>query len=292
VTFLYGSVPLWNFDRENRSWQRVLVSGDALFVFDRNRMEVHRFTRSVLGDTVTPFDTPIIRKGDQLDGLIIGDLVDVAWVEAGGANQRSRLLAVDRAAGLIGYDVTWGQERVAVAGREKWQQPHLAVGYGGNLYIADVGAGQIWRHRPVSTGFGEAEPYFGDNTVNLDGLQAMAIDGNIWLAFADGRLLKFFGGEQRPFIWRGLPDAISAPAAIAVPLQDDRVYMADAGGGRIIEATKNGEFLRQLRVREGDILRNLRGLFLDEARSVFYVLTEDQLYRVDIPAASPAPTGS
>lgn len=286
VTFLYGSVPLWNFEKENRSWQRVLASGDALFVFDRNRLEVYRFTRSQLGDTVSGADTPVIRKGDQVGGLIVGDLVDVAWVEAGGANQRSKLLAVDATGGLIGYDVTWGTERLTLASREKWVQPQLAVGYGGNLYVADVGARQIWRHRSAGAGYGDAEPYFGDQSVDLTGLQAVAIDGNIWLLFADGRLLKFFGGEQRPFIWQGLPDPLNAPTAVAVPLQGDRVYVADAGNGRIIEATKEGRFLRQFRVREGDMLRSLRSMFLDEASSVLYILTEDQLFRADIPAAS------
>lgn len=286
VTFLYGSVPLWNFERENRSWRRVLVSGDALFVHDGNRSEVYRFTRSTLGDTVMPVETPVIRKGDQIDGLIVGDLVDIAWVEASGANRRSKLLAVDRSGGLIGYDVTWGPARLSLAGREKWIRPELVAGYGGNLYIADVGAGQVWRHRPAETGYGEAEPYFGNTTVNLAGLQAMAIDGNIWLLFTDGRLLKFFGGEQRSFIWRGLPQPLNGPADIAVPLQGDRLYVADAGNGRIIEATKDGEFLRQFRMRQGDILRNLRSLFLDEAGAMFYILTDDQLYRVDIPVAS------
>ncbi len=286
VTFLYGIVPLWDFEKENRAWQRVLVSGDALFVFDRSRMEVYRFTRSRLGDTVSGGDTPVIRKGDQVDNVTIGDLLDITWVEAGGANQRSKLLAADSAGGLIGYDVTWGTERLALAGREKWVTPQLVVSYGGNLYVADAGARQIWRHRPADTGFGDAEPYFGDQTVDLTGLQALAIDGNVWLLFADGRLLKFFGGEQRPFIWQGLPDALNAPTAVAVPLQGDRVYVADAGNGRIIEATKDGEFLRQFRVREGDMLRSLRSMFLDEASSVLYILTEDQLFRVDIPAAS------
>ncbi len=285
VTFLYGSVPLWNFEQENRNWRRVLASGDALFVFDSNRSEVYRFTRSALGDTVMPVETPVIRKGDQVDGVIIGDLLDIAWVEAGGANRRSKLLAVDRTGGLIGYDVTWGQERLALASRNKWAQPQLAAGYASNLYVADVGAGQVWRHRPTETGYGEAEPYFTNTTVNLSGLQAMAIDGNIWLLFADGRLLKFFGGAQQPYIWRGMPDPLSAPADIAVPLQADRIYVADAGNGRIIEATKDGQFLRQFRMRQGDVLRNLRSLFLDEAASMFYILTDNQLYRVDIPAA-------
>jgi len=114
-------------------------------------------------------------------------------------------------------------------------------------------------------------------------VQSVAIDGSVWLLFPDGRLLKFFAGEQRPFELRGLPEPLSSPADIAVPLESDRIYIADAGNARIIEATKDGRFLRQFRAREGDVLRDVRSLFLDEQGAMFYILTSDQLFKANLP---------
>jgi len=75
------------------------------------------------------------------------------------------------------------------------------------------------------------------------------------LLFADGRLLKFFGGEQRPFDLQGVPGPLVTPTALAVQQEGDQLYVLDAGNGRIVEITKDGQFLRQFRVRDDDFLR-------------------------------------
>ncbi len=287
VTPLYGLVPLWDFKDPAQRLDRVLASGDSLFVLDHGAHAAYRFTRSALGDSVNPPGDPIISKGQTVKDLIVSELVDLAWIEAAGANQRSKLVALDTAKGLLSYDVTWGVGRLPLAGSDKLAQPQLVSGYGGNLYIADPGASQIWRYRPGATGFeNEPEPYFAeDRRVNMAGLQDMAIDGNVWLLFADGQALKFFAGEQRPLIWQGFPDPPNAPTALAVPQEGDRLYLADAGNNRIVEATKDGKFLRQFRARDSDDLRNVRSLFIDEAGAMFYILTTDKLYKADVPAS-------
>lgn len=291
VTPLYGLVPLWDFKEAGQKLDRVLASGDSLFVLDHGTQAIYRFTRSALGDSVSPPGDPIIRKGQTVKELAVSELLDVAWVEAAGANQRSKLVALDTARNVVSYDVTWGVDRLPLGGREKLIQPQLISGFGGNLYVADPGVGQIWRYRPGATGFeNDPEPYFADDRrVNLAGLQALAIDGNVWLLFADGQALKFFAGEQRPLVWEGIPDSLNAPTALAVPQEGDRLYIADAGNGRIVETTKDGQFLRQFRARDSNDLYNVRSLFMDEAGSMFYILTNDKLFKADVPAPATTP---
>ena len=292
VTPLYGILPMYPFQQPGHSVAHVLVGGDALFVLDRGRGEVNRFQLSQLGDSVT-FDKAVVKKGDQLDGKIVGDLLDVAWVEATVPNQRSKVLAMDAANSLVGYDLTWGATRLPLGGSAKLVRPALIASYGGNLYVVDVGASQIWRFRPGANGYEEEpEPYFADGKqVNLNGVQAMAIDGNIWLLFTDGRLLKFFTGDQRPFELHGVPGGISAPTSLAVPLEGDLLYILDAGNGRIVEVTKEGEFMRQFRPRDSAFLRNAKSMYLSETAEKLYLVTPDQLYAADLPApAEPAPT--
>jgi hypothetical protein len=293
VTPLYGAVSLWTFEGEGHNVSRVVVSGDSLFTLDRGPGQVDRFIRSQLGDSVTPSDNPVVvRKGQEVGGAVVSDLLDMTWAEAAGPNQRSKLLVLDTAKGLVGYDTQLGTKRLALGGADKLVQPQLTSGYDGNLYVADAGADQVWRYRPDENGYGgEPEPYFvAGTTVDLAGLQAMAIDGSIWLLFADGRLLKFFGGEQRPFDFQGLPGPLATPTALAVLQEGDQLYVLDAGNGRIVEMTKEGQFLRQFRARDDDFLRKATDMYLDEAAGKFYIVTPTQIYVADVPeAAAPAP---
>jgi len=294
---LYGMVQLWDLRESGRRLERVLAAGDSLFVLDRGRHEVLRFVLSQLRDSVTPADaTGVIRRGQQIgdpasgSGLIVSDLVDMTWAEAI-TNQRSRLLVLDTAGGLASYDVTYATTKTPLAGREQPSLPQLIQSYGGNLYLVDTKANQIWRYRPTEKGYeNPPEKYFTAGVqVDLAGVQAVAIDANIWLLFADGRLLKFYTGEQKPFEFKGLPDPLRAPTAVVAPVGADQLYIADAGNGRIVEFSKDGKFLRQFRPAQGDLLRDMRGLFIDETGSRFYILTCDKLYKADLPKPAVAP---
>jgi hypothetical protein len=293
VTPLYGAVPLWTFEGEGHNITRVVVSGESLFTLDHGPGQVDRFIRSQLGDSVTPSENPVVvQKGQEVGGAVVSDLQDMTWAEAAGPNQRSKLLVLDTAKGLVGYDTQLGTKRLALGGADKLVQPQLTASYDGNLYVVDGEGDQVWRYRPDENGYGgQPEAYFvSGTTVDLAGVQAVAIDGNIWLLFADGRLLKFFGGEQRPFELQGLPGPLATPTALAVQQEGDQLYVLDAGNGRIVEITKDGQFSRQFRVRDDDFLRQAKDMYLDEAARKFYIVTPNQLYVADVPeAATPAP---
>lgn len=295
ITPLYGLMPLWQFRETGRKLTRILVGGDTLFVLDAGKGEIIRFVLSKLGDSVAQAAPEVIlRKGQPIGNAAASDLVDADWSPAVG-NQRSRLLAFDTAGGLFSYDVTWGATRIPVAGREKLGLPQLIKSYGGNLYVVDTKAGQIWRFRPSEKGYeNQPEAYFAATTrVDLSGVQSVEIDGNVWVLFADGRLLKFFGGEQRAFELKGLPDPLSAPTAVISQVDGDLLYIADSGNGRVLEFTKEGQFQRQFRPAQGNQLQGVRDLFLDESGDRLYILTADQIFKADLPrlpdGANPAP---
>ena len=291
VTPLYGIVPLWPFQGDTgHQLERVVVTGESVFVLDKATNQVNRFTRSALGDSVEPVgDKPAVQKGDPVGDQTVGDLMDMTWVEAATANQRSLLHVMDATGQLVAFDEVYGQKRLVVD-RAKWVTAQLIAGYNGNLYVADPGADQVWRYAPTANGYeGEPAAWFADDKKpDMAGLVAMAIDGHIWLLHSDGRLLKFLSGEQRAFAWDGLPSPFSSPSALALSQEGDRLYVADPGNSRIIEATKDGKFLRQFKAREGTLLSGIRHLFLDESKGMFYIVTADQLYKASIPQATQA----
>jgi hypothetical protein len=289
---LYGVVPLWDFNNEGQNLARVVGGGDSLYVLDKGSNAVYRLILSSLGDSAQLADQPVVvKKADQAGDRVVSDLLDMTWVEGSG-NQRSKLAVLDTAGTLIGYDSTYGASSLPVGGQEQWQQPQLIMGYGGNLYILDSGANQIWRYRPGATGFeGEPEPYFASGSpTDLAGVQAMAIDGSVWLLFPDGRLLKFLVGEAQPFIPTGPPGTPQSPVDVVTPLEGDRLYVADAGSGRILEYAKDGPLIRQFSPREGDIFKDVRSIYVDEAAGALYVLTGNRLYKANLPEPTPEPT--
>jgi hypothetical protein len=289
---LYGVVPIWDFNGEGQNLARVVVGGDSVYVLDKGRNEVDRLILSSLGDSATPANpSTVVKKAQPVDDLVVSDLQDMTWVEGSG-NQRSRLVVLDTAGGLIGFDSTFGASSLPLGGQDKWQQAQLMLGYQGKLYILDPKANQIWRYLPGEKGYeGDPEQYFASGSpTDLTGVQAMAIDGNIWLLFPDGRLLKFLAGEAQPFIPKGPPGTPKSPADLAVPLDGDRLYVADAGTGRILEYSKEGTLNRQFRPREGDILKDVRSLYLDEAAGALYILTGNRLYKANLPEPVPAAT--
>jgi hypothetical protein len=292
---LYGMVPMWDFNQEGQSLARVVIGGDSLYVLDKGKNEVYRLIMSSLGDSAKPAEEPtVVKKGQQVGDHVVSDLLDMAWVEGAG-NQRSKLVVLDTAGGLFGYDSTYGVSNLPLGGQDKWQQPQLVMGYGGNLYIVDSKGNQIWRYRPGVKGYeGAPEPYFAAGSpTDLTGVQAIAIDGSVWLLFPDGRLLKFLVGEAQPFIPKGPPGTPKSPVDVAAPLEGDRLYVADAGAGRILEYSKEGTLNRQLRPREGDMLKDVRSIYLDEAAGALYLLTGNRLYKANLPepgqAATPVP---
>ena len=290
ITPLYGLIPLWEFKETGRKPSRILLGGDSLFVLDQGKSEVVRFILSKLGDSATPADpAAVIKKSQPVGPAAVSELLDADWAPAAG-NQRSRLLVLDLAGGLVAYDVQWGASRIAISGRERWGLPQLIKTYGGNLYVVDAKAGQILRYRPSANGYENTpEPYFTAATrVDLSGVQSIDIDGNVWILFADGRLLKFFAGEQKPFELQGLPDPLSAPTAVVAQNDGNLLYIADSGNGRILEFTKEGQFQRQFRPAEGNHLMGIRDLTLDEAGAKLYIITAEAIYKADLPKMPPA----
>jgi hypothetical protein len=293
ITPLYGMVPLWSFSGDGHNMARVIVKENKAFVFDRGLQQIARFDFKGTGDTVTPAATPVaLAKRDQVKGSdqVVADLVDMTWVDAV-SNQSSRLEALDNSGALYNYDMNFGASPLVIGGRDQWGSPQLLAGYGGNLYAVDPKANQIWRYKPTDKGYeNPPERYFPEGSkVDLTGAQSIAIDGNIWLLFADGRLLKYFGGEQKPFEIKGLPTPLSSPTAIAASLDGDQIYVADTGNGRIVELNKAGDFQRQFRPAQGNALKEMRNLYLDEAGGALYILTNSQLIKANLPRPSAAP---
>lgn len=290
VTPLYLLTTLREFRAPNRDMSRlIVVNGTDIYTLDRGNDLVEHMRLNDLKDAVTADSAPLVRKGQQLANLVVGDLVDMVWVPAGPNRRNPALLILDSAGTLLQLDPTWGVQPLPISQKELWRYPQLVGSFNGNFYLLDLQLNQILRYRPTAEGYtGDPEPYFAQGTVvDLGGAVDMAIDGSIWILYANGIVQKFYDGRQVPFELVGYDQPLRAPTALFAG-QDGttttrHLYIADAGRGRIVEFDKEGKFVRQFRLAEGEALRYVRSFYVDEINGFLYLLTNDALLKTDLP---------
>ena len=282
---LYGLVaPLVRFPPEAQP-QRVLVVDQDIYVMDVGRQLVQRFRLDPTTNTVPDQEGEIVlRAGDTVGNATVGRLADMAWqLPIPGIEDKPNLLVLDHSNNIFRYDArVEGAALLEVEDKGSWRIPTQIETYSGRFYVADEGAGQIFKYESRETGkiTGAPEPWFSVQTpVNLTGLQNLKIDGDIWLLFNNGTILRYRQGEQVPFSLENSVGLVSGPVDMVVGDQgDSMIYLADSQEERILVFDKNGKYQRQLVAPEGHILRGLSGLFVDEVTSSLYILTQSALY--------------
>ena len=292
VQRLYYVPELRSYTDAGTQLNTVVLQGVNVYVLDKGLNRVFQHTLDDIGDTLLPDDgSPMLaQQGQQIDDLTVGNLIDMVWMPAGGGRQTSDLLVLD-SKGLIEFDPDWGAAAIAINGIETWQNPAAVGSYFGNFYVLDAGANQIYRYLPTANGYeNPPDPYFGEGTpVNLSGAVDMAIDGSIYVLYQDGRIQKFTGGQPDEFQITGLDEPLKNPAAIYTSLDEEvkYLYIADAGNKRIVQLSKDGQFIRQLkpRVEDGIVFDDLQSLYVDEIGEKMYVLNGNSLYAPNLPPA-------
>lgn len=287
VSPLYGLVePLARFPLEASPRQLLIVDQD-IYVLDQGRHLVQRFhldaDRQMVAD---PDGEIVLQRGDVIDGVTVGSLIDITWQEPiPGIEDRSSLLVLDGNNNIFRYNQrVEGATMVVLAEQDAWQSPTQIKSYLGRLYVADSGRGQIYRYDPGAYEVAPQPWLLAPTDQGLAGLQTMMIEGDIWLLFSNGLLLRYSQGQQVPFALANDVGLVSEPVDIFVGDQDSSsIYLADAGQERILVFGKEGAYKRQLQAAEDHPLRDLRGIYVDEVEGIIYILTKSSLFQHPLP---------
>jgi hypothetical protein len=100
----------------------------------------------------------------------------------------------------------------------------------------------------------------------------------VYVVLADGTLMKFDSGHLIPFDKKGLELPLKKPVALVAPSGSQSLWVADAGNGRIVQFTKNGDYVKQFKPDDPGVMSDLRGLAVDEASRRFYFVNGTRLY--------------
>lgn len=287
VSPLYGlDAPLIAFASEAEP-QQVFVAGQDIYLLDAGRNAILTYRLAADGESLAAASEQIVlQMGDTVDGVTVGAPIDLAWQPpVPGVDDKSSLLILDDGNRIFRYNQQVDGVSVVNFGDDPgWMRATQIETFLGRLYVADEGGNQIYRY---SIGqFDAPDPWFEPTTqVNLAGLKSMRIDGNIWVLYSDGKVVRYRDGEQLPY---SLDSSVALPAAAADLWigqdGDDAIYLADRLAERILVFEKeSGAYLEQFQAAEGNPLRELRSLFIDRIHSIQYLLTDAGLFQERLP---------
>ncbi|MDX1521350.1 MAG: hypothetical protein R3264_06965, partial [Anaerolineae bacterium] len=249
---------------------RIVVQGVEIYVMDSGTNRIFHHRMDDLGETLLPDDESVllVAQGQRLDNSVVGNMISMTWMPAGGNRQTSDLVVLT-GAGLLEYNPNWGITGATLTGQESLVTPVAVSSYFGNFYVLDAQANRLLRYLPTADGYSTPpEDYFpADLPVNLAGAVDLAIDGAIYVLFDDGRISKFQGGQPVNFNVTGLDRPLSNPVSIFTAPDEDvqYLYVADAGNQRIVQFEKDGRFIRQFKPSVGEAVTfaNLQDIFVD-----------------------------
>lgn len=277
----------------------IVVQGVEVYVLDTGNDRIYHHRLDDPGDALLPDDETVLMtaKGMQADKIAVGDLLGMTWMPTGGNRQTSDLVILN-STGLLEYNSNWGLATSMLAGGETLKAPAAVASYFGNFYILDPQANVLLRYLPTADGYSATpQNYFtADQPVNLANAVDLAIDGAVYVLFKDGQIKKYLSGQQTEFNVTGLDMPLNNPTAIfTLPDEDvQHIYVADAGNQRVVQLTKDGKFVRQLKPRVGEAVTfaNLQDIYVDEIGGRIFILDDNNLYLGKIPTDKSAPAAA
>ena len=282
--------PILLYDGYTRVGQRRLAAqGASLFVMSLDEKRVDRFALSSQGDSVIGGEpATVVSSGVTVDDRVVGDLIDMAWIEAGGQRQKSALIILERG-GLVEYDLSFGPSALPFAQAGPPPGVRRMDTFDGNIYLLDTTQRQLFKYVATTEGYTTLpEGYFETPPAGIENAIDLAIDGNVYLLESSGAAHKYFGGVEAAFQVSGLPSPIGNPVAAAVDPYtptDSGFYVADRDGARIVHFTADGRFVRQLRAPGGEF-DALEDILVDERLGRLYVVSGGRLYSAALPPAT------
>ena len=272
---------------------RIVVQGIDLYVLHRGSYRVVRYLMNDVGDALQPIgsDPTLLRKGEVIGGVRVGDVVDMAWMRAGGQRTLDTFVVLDRTGTMYAYDPQVGTDALPVADADTWLKPEAIGGYFGNLYVLDPLLNTILKYVPTDNAYTSPPTAYLNPALGVDltGAVDMAVDGNLYVLFANGEVAKFYEGERVPFTMNGLPSPMRSPTAIFVsgeqePDAEGHVYVADTGNQRVVQLDKDGNYIRQLKAKlDGQEMEGLRGLWVDEKTERLLLVSDGALWYAKLP---------
>lgn len=249
-----------------------LVSGGAkTFLLSDAVYEIDAVNRTLV---------QLLKPGDTVSGESVLPLRVLTWRD-------DELLAADakRAYVFDGPTGTWRAEPFAALDASGLTDITAAAAFDDNLYALVPDNGQILK---FAAGFYDGEPEdwtAGLARTELERAVDIAVDGRVYVVLEDGRILDFFRTRLEASITPRVVPPLTQASAIVKTEDMPLIHVLSGSDGRILRIAPDGTVVQQLTT--GDHAERLNGatdLAIDEINGVAYVVTDDAVYTVRLPA--------
>jgi len=215
----------------------------------------------------------ILEEGESLF-VMPSRPASIVWSEL-----TSTLIIIDDNRQAFSY--TAGGDPVPIVIREATELASLdaIASSGENLYALDVAGNQVWRYLPGQSGFDSNRIDLIDAESLADATE-IAVAQDIYILDRKLGIRRFQGRAEVPFPLAGIDRPLMAPAALTVLPGSNRLVVADRGNNRIVIASPEGAFLRQI---VSPAFTDLRAAAVDEGTGTLYVLNGDTLLQATFP---------
>ena len=247
---------------------RALIGGGNAYLLDAGDGRVLRVPLAGGGAPET-----ILEEGESLF-VVPSRPASIVWSE-----QRSALIIVDDARQAFSYSA--GGDPVPIVIREAADLASFdaVAASGENLYALDVAGNQVWRYLPGQSGFDSNRIDLIDAESLADATE-LAVAQDIYVLDRKLGIRRFQGRVEVPFPLAGIDRPLMEPASLTVLPGSNRLVVADRGNKRIVIASPEGAFLRQI---VSPAFTDLRAAAVDEGTGTLYVLNGDTLLQATFP---------
>jgi hypothetical protein len=168
--------------------------------------------------------------------------------------------------------------------------------FAGNFYLLDPDAGRILKFAADDPTAAPRDWAAGANAADLRLGRDLIVDGRIHVLLADGRVLTFYQGTLERTYEALLDEQVADPVAVVAASDGRSFYVLDRGdgsGGHLYRLDRDGDTARELALdlsstpADGvDLLARSRDVAVDEAAGFVYLLTDDAVWRGELPDAT------
>lgn len=153
------------------------------------------------------------------------------------------------------------------------------VVYNRRLYSLDIENNQVYKHDTIKTGFAVGKDWIKELGTSLKNGIDLAIDGDLFVLGADGKINKFTNGQKQTFDIQGIDPALTSGNDIWTYTDLNYIYILDSSNERLVVLDKSGQFKSQITAPE---FSNLSGASIDETKNTAVILADNKLYQISL----------